>query len=373
MKRMTLYLKSTLTVFITSIEKGAIMNLTLSSTYQEISDQPEIFISLRNNLDAMQRIIRRVFTQWAPEHVIFTGCGTSYYLAQTCAALFSHYNAIKAHAVPCSELFFHPELYVDSRKTLVCPITRSSATTEVRLAIQKVREFDNIHTLAVTCCAGSEEYNDALLCLPLKEDSVVMTKTFTAMTAMGAIISMTAAGKEETLRKMLDRLPSLAKQLIFEFSPLAGRILNERPGLRLFLTLGQGPYYGIAMECMNKIKEMSLSPAEAYHTLEYRHGPMSLTDINTLAVILASQNTGRYEKALADQLKGFGATILVVGEQTKTDWSIADYCLMPQTGLNDYQLCPAMGIVGQLLGLSLASVKGLDADHPRHLEQAIIL
>lgn len=349
------------------------MNPTVSSTYQEITQQPEIFICLRDNLDAMQRIIRRVFTQWTPRHVIFTGCGTSYYLAQTCAALFSHYNSYKAQAVPCSELFFHPELYVDSTETLVCPITRNSATTEVRLAIQKVREYKNVHTLALTCCAGSEEYNDAMICLPLKEDSIVMTKSFSVMAAMGALLSMTAAGKEETLRTMLERLPSLAEQLITEFTPLAERILNERAGLRLFLTLGQGPYYGIAMECMNKIKEMSLSSSEAYHTLEYRHGPMALADSSTLAVFLASQNTEDYEKALADQLKSFGAAILVIGEKAKTDWSNADYCLMTQTGLDDYQRCPAMGIVGQLLGCCLAAGKGLDMDHPRHLEQAIIL
>ena len=37
---------------------------------------------------------------------------------------------------------------------------------------------------------------------------------------------------------------------------LAARIVKENPALDLFITLGQGIYYGIANESMNKMKEM---------------------------------------------------------------------------------------------------------------------
>ena len=54
---------------------------------------------------------------------------------------------------------------------------------------------------------------------------------------------------------------------------------------------------------MNKMKEMSLSHSEAYYTLEYRHGPMSLVDDKTLIILLGNEDTvdGRCKTADPDE------------------------------------------------------------------------
>ena len=44
-----------------------------------------------------------------------------------------------------------------------------------------------------------------------------------------------------------------------------------------FVFLGSGPLYGIAQEGALKLQEMSLSYTQAYHPMEYRHGPISLS------------------------------------------------------------------------------------------------
>ena len=62
-----------------------------------------------------------------------------------------------------------------------------------------------------------------------------------------------------------------------------------------FFFLGSGPFYGLACEAMLKLKEMSLSYAEPYHFLEFRHGPMSMVDARTLVVGLLS-DTGLTEE-----------------------------------------------------------------------------
>lgn len=345
-----------------------------STTYKEIFEQPQAFLAVNQDMDIIKQTVREVFSRREIRQVIFTGCGTSLYLAQTAAALFSHYNGVKAQAVPCSELYFHPRLYIGSAGTLVCPITRKSVTTEVRLAMERVHKFPNVRSLAITCCTGSRDYNeDILLSGNANEDSVVMTKSFTSMVYLCAIMAMTAAGKDGELDQMTQAIPGLCAQALAGLDCLARRMVAEHPETNLYITLGQGVFYGIANECMNKEKEMSLSNSEAYYTLEYRHGPMSLVDQHTLILQLASQNTGSYESKLLSEMKEKGAVAAVFGEKASGDWSFADYTYFLDSGLNDCQLAPLAVLPGQLLGFYAARRKGLNLDTPRHLSQAIVL
>ena len=51
------------------------------------------------------------------------------------------------------------------------------------------------------------------------------------------------------------------------------RSLVKVRGYADYVFLGQGPFFGVAQESMLKVKEMSCSYAQAFHTLEFRHGP----------------------------------------------------------------------------------------------------
>ena len=109
-------------------------------TYKEIYGQPESFKGINDSLGEIYEVLDRVFdNKNTYDELIFTGCGTSFYLAQSAAHAFSTYTGISARAVPCSELFFFPDTFVRDKKILVLPITRKSYTTEVRMAIDKVR------------------------------------------------------------------------------------------------------------------------------------------------------------------------------------------------------------------------------------------
>ena len=52
------------------------------------------------------------------------------------------------------------------------------------------------------------------------------------------------------------------------------------------------------------MKEMSLSNSEAYYTLEYRHGPMSLVDDKTMIILLGNEDTADGDKKLLEEMKG---------------------------------------------------------------------
>lgn len=343
-------------------------------TYKEMYQQPASFKGINDTLDNIYGVLDKVFARENEyDELIFTGCGTSLYIAQTAAYVFSTYTGIPAKALPCSELYFFPETYVKNRKVLVLPITRKSYTTEVRMAIDKVRSYPNVKTLAITCDPGSREYNDYYILSPVSaEDSVIMTRSFTSMVYMAVIMSMYVAGKKDEIAAM-SGYDKHAEEMIAKTDALAKKIVEENSNINLIVTLGQGAYYGIANECMNKIKEMSLSNSEAYYSLEYRHGPMSLVDENTLVIFLAGSNTIEDEAKLLTELKGYGAVTLAIGKDVSGKMSDADYKYDLTYGYNDEQYAPLIGLIGQFLGYHLSLKKNLNADSPRHLTQAIVL
>lgn len=341
-------------------------------TYREIYGQPESFEAVNASLGEIYSVLDRVFAEKYDE-IIFTGCGTSLYLAQAAAHAFSSYNAVPSKAVCCSELYYFPETFVKGRKVLVCPITRKSYTTEVRMAIDKIRSFPDVTSLAITCDKDSSLYNDYMILSPeTPEDSVIMTRSFTSMIYLSVIMAMYASGKKDEIEAMSGYGDS-ARDALKKMDDLAETMINDHENLNLFITLGQGIYYGIANECMNKMKEMGLSNSEAYYSLEYRHGPMSLVDENTLIIFLSHSETVKEDAKLLAQMKEYGAVTVAIGNTASTDMKDADYCLDLTYGYNDMQNAALIGFIGQFIGYYIAEKKGIDADSPRHLSQAIVI
>ncbi len=343
-----------------------------TNTYREIYLQPQSFEAVSGTLEKIYAVLDEVFAEEdAYDKVIFTGCGTSFYLAQSAAHIFTTYTGKAACAVPCSELYFFPELHTCGTHTLVVPITRKSITTEVRMAIDKVREIPSVTTLSITCDAGSAAYNDYMVLSPdADEASIVMTRSYTSMLYLVVVMSMYLAGQKIEAAQAA-RIAAFAEQQLPVMDALAKKIVQEHPHLNLYITLGQGEYYGVACESMNKMKEMGLTHSEAYYSLEYRHGPMSIVDRDTLVMMFAHSKTAETDAKLMEQMKSFGAVTAVLGEDVSRFG--ADYSLVLALGLGDACLAPVVSIIGQLMGYHIACQKGLDADQPRNLSQAIVL
>lgn len=342
-------------------------------TYKEIYGQPVSFQAINDTFDTIFKTLDEVFAEKYDE-VIFTGCGTSLYLAQASAHAFSTCTGISAKGMCCSELYYFPETYVgNGKKVLVVPMTRKSYTTEVRMAIDKVRSYPGVKSLAITCDADSSKYNDYMLLSPeTPEDSVIMTRSFTSMIYLAVVMSYYVGGKKEKIEQLKDYAAN-AESFLKATDKMAKKIVAEHPECNLFITLGQGINYGIANECMNKMKEMSLSNSEAYYTLEYRHGPMSLVDDKTLIILLGNEDTVDGDAKLLTQMKEYGAKVLAIGNNASKDFTDVDYTLDMPYGYDSLQNAPIIGYIGQLIGYYVAELKNLNADSPRHLTQAIVI
>ncbi|MGO7309828.1 SIS domain-containing protein, partial [Rhizobium ruizarguesonis] len=70
-----------------------------------------------------------------------------------------------------------------------------------------------------------------------------------------------------------------------------------------FVFLGGGPLFCVALEGALKLMEMSQIMTQAFHPLEYRHGPISLVDGNTVAVMLYTSDQREAETKLVGELR----------------------------------------------------------------------
>jgi glucosamine--fructose-6-phosphate aminotransferase (isomerizing) len=307
---------------------------------------------------------------------VFIGCGSSYYIALAAAASWTALTGLRARAAPASEVLLFPGLVL-SEATSCQPvlISRSGHTSEVLKAAELLERRHNLRTLAITCATHQplEQISTATLyLLPADEQSTVMTRSFTSM-LLGLQALAAGWGKQEGFAAALRKLPGLTAPWL---QALAGRVQEfvETHDFADYVFLAQGPYLGLASEAMLKVKEMSCSYAQCFHTLEFRHGPKAIVSPQTLVTFLLSESGYEAEREVLEEVKGLGgATLVVTNRADATTRRAADFLVELELEVEEYARLAAFVLPGQLLGLYLGLKKGYDPDRPRHLSRVVIL
>ena len=336
-------------------------------TVQEIHQQPDVWeecLRLLRTLDLDALTKDRKPTQW-----IFVGCGTSYYLAQAAAASFTLLTGTLARALPASEILLYPELSLPSESVFPVLISRSGHTSEI-LAVAETLTQKGIEFLALTC-DGNELATSTkrVLQLPVKEESTVMTSSFTSMLLAMQFLAAKLAGKEDFLTE-LERLPETVRSLHAKYAqPLED--FAARP-FEDVAVLGQGPLYAIASEVALKVMESSSSYAQFFHTLEFRHGPKSIIQGRTLVIGLIADASAAQEVKVLHEMKQLGAsTIAIVNRATPETRAAADLVIELSSPLPALALLAAYVVPGQLFGSFVGFAKGLNPDEPLNLTRVV--
>lgn len=316
-------------------------------------------------MNTTERVIREQFPFWdrapalapltdrATSHVV-VGCGTSFHLAQAIAATFN-LAGLRAQAVPGGEWSRRRRAYQpDGVAAHVIALSRSGESTETIQALEESHRA-SLATTAVTCQAGSGVTRAADRTITLDthpDEGIVMTASASLMVQAALRLAGLAVGPDA---------PRAAQGLM---EALDERLPAALEGRSHFVYLGGGALYGIAAEGSIKIQEMSLSVAQSYHTMEYRHGPVSLIDGRSFVTLLYSPDTRDEEARVAAELRDKGALVVGLGGPGDVEFPVdGDPALRPLTVL------PAL----QLLGERVAQLRGLDTTAPRHLNKVVVL
>jgi glutamine---fructose-6-phosphate transaminase (isomerizing) len=205
-----------------------------------------------------------------------------------------------------------------------------------------------------------------------QEDSVAQTRSFSSMTVMVQALTAALTGDRARL-DALTHLPGVLTEMLARVGDLPEQLGSDLT-LDRFFFLGSGAFYGLACEAMLKTKEMTTSWSEAYHTLEFRHGPMSVIAPSALVIGLISDSAPEAEIAVLRQMKGMGGRTLAICEKKDgLDWTGVDVVVETCSGLDEWQRPVLYLPFIQWVAFYRALAKGLDPDNPQNLTQVVVL
>ncbi len=336
------------------------MSFEKFATYREIKSQSEAWAQA---IDAVQAASLPNGTDY--EQVIFTGCGSTYYLSLTAAALYQELTGWAAQAVPGGELLLNPQNSLSDKKTLLVAVSRSGTTTETVKAVEKFKTEKRGDVVVISnyneVLSSSADVN--IVIDKGQEESVAQTRSFASMLVAVSAFCARMAGRGELCDGMA-RLPENGDRLIGKYESFA-REIGENLMSDRFYFLGSGIRYGLACEISLKMKEMTLTHSEPFHFLEFRHGPMSMVNDTAVVVGMVSEKNFSHERAVLNEMQILGGKIVVLAE---SDADVAFESLIPES-VRGVLYLPVL----QLLGFYRSLAKGLNPDRPNNLTAVVQL
>lgn len=306
--------------------------------------------------------------------IIITGCGSSHHLAICASFAWSQMLGRSVSAVAASELMHFADHYLmPQARPLVVAISRSGGTSEVRLAVERLRKDYGARAVAVTGEPGgavARVCDVELAFTECYERSVVMTQAFTCMLTGLYLLADTATGR--TRLSEIERIPQVVARAL-EPSEQVLRPIAESERINKFFYLGSGPMKGLADECALKMTEMALAQAVSHRALEFRHGPKAALDCNSQVIIFPVAAERPHLATLIDEIDATDARTLVVADSHAADLNV----LQRNSEISNFKfeifLPAAYAHVGQLLAYWRAAARDMNPDAPPHLARTVLL
>jgi glucosamine--fructose-6-phosphate aminotransferase (isomerizing) len=332
-------------------------------TLSEINSQPQLWATALDIFGQQAGQVRQFWAQGGYQQVLFTGCGSTFYLGVIGAALLQAATGVPSRANTASELMLFPQVNVALKtKTLLVCVSRSGTTRETVEAARRFRAQGNGQVLVITCQSDSPlaQQADFLIAIDAaQERSRVQTRTFSSMTVVVAALAALLGGRDDW--QALRALPGALERLMTASAPLVQQ-LGTDASINQFAFLGSGAQYGLAVEAMLKMTEMSRIFSVAYHILEYLHGPRYAADANTLVIGLVGDTARDEEIKALKPLALRRARVLALAESAD-GLADFDYALPLESGIPEWGRTILYLPPLQLIGFHQAIMLGFDPDN----------
>lgn len=259
------------------------------------------------------------------QRVVMLGCGTSWFMAQS-------YAAMREQAGQgVTDAFAASEAPLERDYDLAILLSRSGTTSEVIAAAHTLKGRVPLLGIVADPQTPIPGAVDDLVVLDFADEASVVQTRFatTALTLLRAGLG-------------LDVVPSIADAEAALAAPIDERLVAADQ----ITFLGSGWAVGLAHEAALKNREASQSWTESYPSMEYRHGPIAVATAGRATWVLGAAPEG-----LSDDVSATGAAYV---EHADVD---------PLAEL----------VATQRVALERARARGLDPDHPRALTRSVIL
>lgn len=342
-------------------------------TRREIAQQPETLRATQAILSANKAAIEAFTGPLLANpytRIVLTGAGTSAFIGECLAPWLSGLLGRSVEAIATTDIVSSPALYLRREvPTLLVSFGRSGSSPESVAAVDLVdAHVDRAYHLVITCNAEGELArrnggNTHVVVLPeaTHDRGFAMTSSFSAMMfAALSILSGIAA-----LDGRIEAIASAVAATHAQSGPVVETLAAR--GFKRVVYLGSGPFKGLAREAALKLMELSDGAVvTAFDTaLGFRHGPKTIIDGETLAVVFVSNDplTRLYDLDIIAELKADGHSGAVVVISANPD-DHADISVPGLLGAADADLLFPFIVPAQLFGLAVSIELGLTPDRP---------
>ena len=343
----------------------------MSHLEQELREQPTALARLIEKQRAYAEGTRELFARKDVQYILIASRGSS-----SNAARYAQYLLGRAHRVPVA--FATPSLFTLYEQpprldgALVIGISQSGKSPDVVEVVEEARRQGR-PTIALTNAPSSPlgQAADGVLKLEAgKEQAVAATKTYVNSLGAVALLFATTTGDSQALDE-LERIPErLARQL--DRSWIDATEIDRLGAVEGGTVVARGINYCTSFEIALKIRELSGLLFESYSAADLMHGPVAAIGPGwpVLAVAPSGPTLGAMTEAI-DKVAARGARTVVISDdeavRAKGEIGLA---LLP--GVPEW-LSPLVAVLpGQLAGMRLAQLRGIDLDEPLGLSKVTL-
>lgn len=349
-------------------------------TAREIAQQPEVWRTIVNAIaDARAELDAKIapLLARADLRVVFTGAGTSAFVGETIAPALSERRGQLAEAVATTDIVSNPlAAFAGNRPTLLVSFARSGNSPESVAAIELADQcLTEVHHLVITCNAegrlateyAARERLTVILLPPETHDkSFAMTSSFSAMLLTGWLV--TAGADADEVRATCEQVAAAGDAVLEQRTAALKDLAFTEPGRIVYL--GSGTLAGAAREAGLKILELTAGTVVPWSdsSLGFRHGPKSVIDPTTLAVVFISGDpyTRQYDLDMARELAGSvtpGRLLVLAADPTEVEGALT-WTLPGLAGTGDVATALVGVMVAQVLALFSSVGLGCTPDNP---------
>ena len=245
-------------------------------TEEEILDTPGALKRTCGYFEENRERIDAFFEANPQRKFTVLGCGSSYMLAKSAAAVLASFPETAANAIPAGDYIADPAFWREAvRGSIVLMLSRSGRTSEMVWAARRIKESLGCPIISINAEVNNDitPMSDLELSLPWCHDgSVCQTRTVTNLYA-AALLLAAGYGKDGRLWKSVFDATAGSEAFQQKYRPVL-----EELGTGDWdnaVVLADGPVCGIAEEGALAFTEIAMLTGRYFHLLDYRHGPSS--------------------------------------------------------------------------------------------------
>jgi tagatose-6-phosphate ketose/aldose isomerase len=342
------------------------------ATILEIGQQPDAWREVAANLDEHAAGFLRDVTSRPNLRIILTGAGSSAFAGVIAAPALRRHLDRRVDAIATTSIVASPLDHLERHTpTLLISFGRSGNSPESLATTALADELvDDVWHLVLTCDrdgelgrAHSGRANSLVVFMPERTNDVgfAMTSSLTSMLlACLLLLGPAEPGDAEALARAAQHVVGLQSDI---------RALARSKKQR-FVYLGSGPLVGLARESALKLLELTAGEVVTYFDspLGFRHGPKSVLDADTLAVVYVSTDpyTRRYDLDIIAEIRAqLGPDSVAVLSTEPIPEALGRAVVLPGLeGLDDSSVALAYLVFAQYLALFTSLEYAKTPDNP---------